>query len=130
MFRFSKQLLHAAYRRIDGLGRSQSYLIALGKKFYNNPKKYLLETGFYFQGGIVGAVLWSVLYASVTNIPLSFIWDGLCFGTLLGQFFGRIGCFNYGCCYGKPTTSRWGVTYSNGTFDDCCLDHMPVYRFH
>jgi prolipoprotein diacylglyceryltransferase len=89
------------------------HLIALGKKFFNNPKRYLSETGFYFQGGIVGAVLWSFLYAFVANIPLSFIWDGLCFGTLLGQFFGRIGCFNYGCCYGKTTTSRWGVAYMN-----------------
>lgn len=94
-------------------GARLMHLLALGKKFFNNPKKYLFETGFYFQGGIVGAVLWSILYASVVDIPLSFIWDGLCFGTLLGQFFGRIGCFNYGCCYGKTTSSRWGVVYTN-----------------
>ncbi len=94
-------------------GARLMHLIALGKKFFRNPKKYMSETGFYFQGGIIGAVLWSILYASVANIPLSFVWDGLCFGTLLGQFFGRIGCFNYGCCYGKTTTSRWGIAYTN-----------------
>jgi prolipoprotein diacylglyceryltransferase len=94
-------------------GARLMHLMALGKKFFNNPAKYLFETGFYFQGGIVGAILWSILYGSVADIPLSFIWDGLCFGTLLGQFFGRIGCFNYGCCYGKTTTSRWGIAYTN-----------------
>jgi len=29
----------------------------------------------------------------------------------LGLAFGRIGCFFYGCCYGKPTTSSIGILF-------------------
>jgi prolipoprotein diacylglyceryltransferase len=95
------------------MGARAMHLISLGKKVFQHPQKYLFETGFYFQGGIIGAILWSIVLASATQIPLSIVWDGLCLGTLLGQVFGRVGCFNYGCCYGKPTKAKWGVTYTN-----------------
>ncbi len=31
----------------------------------------------------------------------------------LGLFFGRIGCFLAGCCYGKETSLPWGITFTN-----------------
>ena len=31
----------------------------------------------------------------------------------LGQFFGRIGCFMAGCCYGAPADLPWAVTFTN-----------------
>jgi len=31
----------------------------------------------------------------------------------LGIFFGTIGCFLAGCCYGKETSLPWGVTFTN-----------------
>jgi len=34
---------------------------------------------------------------------------GLCLP--LGLAFGRVGCFLNGCCYGKPTTLPWGITF-------------------
>ena len=34
---------------------------------------------------------------------------GLCVPLALA--FGRVGCFLNGCCYGKPTTMPWGVTF-------------------
>ncbi len=89
------------------------HLISLGREFFKAPFTHLLQTGFYMQGGVVGAIIWSILYSSVTGIPLSLVWDGLAMGALLGQVVGRVGCFNYGCCYGKPTTSGWGTAYTN-----------------
>ena len=29
----------------------------------------------------------------------------------LGQFFGRLGCFSAGCCYGKSCDLSWAVTF-------------------
>ena len=34
-------------------------------------------------------------------------------GIALGQSIGRLGCFAAGCCYGKPTHSFLGVTFTN-----------------
>jgi phosphatidylglycerol---prolipoprotein diacylglyceryl transferase len=31
----------------------------------------------------------------------------------LGHAIGRLGCFAAGCCYGKPTSHWWGVTFTN-----------------
>jgi phosphatidylglycerol:prolipoprotein diacylglycerol transferase len=31
----------------------------------------------------------------------------------LGHAIGRLGCFSAGCCYGKPTSVFWGVTFTN-----------------
>jgi phosphatidylglycerol:prolipoprotein diacylglycerol transferase len=31
----------------------------------------------------------------------------------LGLFFGRIGCFLAGCCYGRETSLPWGVTFTD-----------------
>ncbi|WP_083387772.1 prolipoprotein diacylglyceryl transferase [Planococcus antarcticus] len=89
------------------------HLISLGKEFFKAPFRSLLQTGFYMQGGVVEAIVWSIIFSSVTGIPLSLVWDGLALGALLGQVVGRIGCFNYGCCYGKPSASPWGTAYTN-----------------
>ncbi|PTL39073.1 prolipoprotein diacylglyceryl transferase [Alkalicoccus saliphilus] len=95
------------------LGARAMHLISLGRKFWENPLKYLKETCFYLQGGIAGAFLWSIIFALITSIPTSIIWDGLALGTLAGQVFGRIGCFNYGCCFGKETHLPIGFDYQN-----------------
>ncbi|MBW2099219.1 MAG: prolipoprotein diacylglyceryl transferase, partial [Deltaproteobacteria bacterium] len=31
----------------------------------------------------------------------------------LGHFFGRLGCFSAGCCYGKLPDLPWAVTFTN-----------------
>jgi phosphatidylglycerol:prolipoprotein diacylglycerol transferase len=37
--------------------------------------------------------------------------DVIAIGIPLGHAFGRLGCFFYGCCYGKPTDSFIGVLF-------------------
>jgi phosphatidylglycerol:prolipoprotein diacylglycerol transferase len=31
--------------------------------------------------------------------------------------FGRVGCFLAGCCYGRPTSSGWGVVFTDPACD-------------
>ncbi len=31
----------------------------------------------------------------------------------IGIFFGRLGCFSAGCCYGRETHLPWAVTFTN-----------------
>ena len=39
--------------------------------------------------------------------------DVMAITTCLVHMFGRIGCFLAGCCYGKPTNSMLGVTFTD-----------------
>ena len=34
-------------------------------------------------------------------------------GIALGHVVGRFGCLFAGCCYGKPTTMPWGITFTD-----------------
>ncbi len=95
------------------LGAKSFHWIALGKKFLDNPLKYIKETGFYMQGGVIGAFVWLVIVALTRNISFSILADGLCWGGLIGQAVGRLGCFNYGCCFGKPVKHGIGIRYTN-----------------
>lgn len=94
-------------------GAKLYYFGALGKKFLLEPMKYIVQTGFYVQGGILGAFIWGIVASSRLDISFFLLADALCLGTFLGQFFGRLGCFNYGCCYGKKAHGACGLHYHN-----------------
>lgn len=69
--------------------------------------------GFVFFGGMivsVGALVW---YIKHKKLPLLKTADFMIVGLPLGHALGRVGCFLAGCCYGKPTTLPWGVTFTD-----------------
>jgi phosphatidylglycerol:prolipoprotein diacylglycerol transferase len=71
--------------------------------------------GLVYYGGLVGASLATALYVRKCNLPLWKFADALAPSIALGQFFGRIGCFLQGCCYGLPTSLACGVRFPQGT---------------
>jgi len=95
------------------LGARSFHWWALGAKFWRKPKKYLNETGFYLQGGLIGGMVAIAVLSQWSTVPLLVLADGLAWGVLLGQFIGRLGCYNYGCCFGKPTRLSLSVCYSH-----------------
>lgn len=95
------------------LGSRLLHIRALGEKFFQNPKKYLTETGFYVQGGIYGGIAASAAIAPMSDLPLIVLWDGMAWSAPLALVFGRLGCYNYGCCYGRETHSHFGVSFHN-----------------
>jgi phosphatidylglycerol:prolipoprotein diacylglycerol transferase len=49
----------------------------------------------------------------------------------LGHFFGRLGCFAAGCCYGKPTASAVGVAFGPKSLALSDLaDSLPPHATH
>ncbi len=54
--------------------------------------------------------------------------DALIPSLALGQFFGRLGCYAAGCCWGRPTDLSWAVQFPPTSmarkqhFDDGLLD--------
>ncbi len=58
--------------------------------------------GFAFYGGLVGAFAVGAWYTRKHKIPFLFLADVMIPSVAIGQFFGRLGCFCAGCCWGKP----------------------------
>ncbi len=72
-----------------------------------------LQAGGVFYGGLIAAVAVSAWYIRSNRLPLLRTCDAFAPGIALGHAIGRLGCFSAGCCYGKPTTLPWGVTFTN-----------------
>jgi len=99
-------------------------------KFYNG--------GLAYYGGLVFGTAGAVYVARKDGLPIWRTADVTFIGVALGLFFGRIGCFLGGCCYGVVTSHSWGLRFpawspaSEGQYRAGLLDHpghmsLPVH---
>jgi len=95
----------------DMIGVKALYYISLGGKFFRDPKRYLNETTMYNQGGLMGMTMIGIAVALAGNINLLVMFDAMVIAGSFALFLGRLGCYNYGCCFGKPTCSHVHVKY-------------------
>src|SRR5438045_62984 len=73
----------------------------------------LARSGGVFYGGLLLAVAVALWYIRRAGLPLWTTCDAFAPGIALGHVVGRFGCLFAGCCYGKPTTAPWGITFSD-----------------
>ncbi|HKP47218.1 MAG TPA: prolipoprotein diacylglyceryl transferase, partial [Pyrinomonadaceae bacterium] len=71
-----------------------------------------LRSGGVFYGGLIGAILTGYFLMRRYKLPWWKTADACAPGIAVGNFFGRLGCFSAGCCWGKPTTLPWGVKFT------------------
>src|SRR5437667_8556222 len=85
------------------------------RTFQADPKELLTlaRSGGVFYGGLILAVIVAVWYIRRAGLPLWTTCDAFAPGIALGHVVGRFGCFFAGCCYGKPTTVPWGITFTD-----------------
>ncbi|MBC8199538.1 MAG: prolipoprotein diacylglyceryl transferase [Desulfobacterales bacterium] len=69
--------------------------------------------GLVFYGGFIAALIVGLIYLKIKKMPLWRTMDIAAPSLALGQFFGRLGCFSAGCCYGKACDLPWAVTFTN-----------------
>src|SRR5919201_181785 len=83
--------------------------------FKANPRELLTlaRSGGVFYGGLILAVSVALFYIRRLGLPLWTTCDVFAPGIALGHVIGRFGCLFAGCCYGKPTTKPWGITFTN-----------------
>ncbi|KAK7061075.1 hypothetical protein VNI00_000810 [Paramarasmius palmivorus] len=75
------------------------------KQLVHAPFPTLFRPGFWLHGGIAGAAVSSFyLYHTGALTSLDGFGGALAVGLPLYEFFSRIGCHCYGCCYGRPST--------------------------
>ena len=72
-----------------------------------------LQAGGVFSGGLVAAFITAWWFLRKHHMPALATCDAFAPGLAMGHAIGRLGCFAAGCCYGKPTTHFWGVTFTN-----------------
>ncbi|MDD5563303.1 MAG: prolipoprotein diacylglyceryl transferase [Thermoanaerobaculaceae bacterium] len=73
----------------------------------------LMRAGGVFYGGLIGALVAAVVLLRRYKLPFFSVADVLAPSVALGHFFGRLGCFSAGCCYGRACASPLGVVFTN-----------------
>jgi phosphatidylglycerol:prolipoprotein diacylglycerol transferase len=83
--------------------------------YRQNPMQIfkIWEGGLVFYGGLLLAIGVSLWYMRWHRLPIWRVADLISPLISLGLFFGRIGCFFAGCCYGKETSLPWGVIFNH-----------------
>ncbi len=92
------------------------YIIHFFNHFFDNPSfglfiDYIMVTfgGSVFYGGLIGGMLVAYIYIKKNKLDLRSYSDVAVLMVPLFHFFGRIGCFLSGCCYGIECD--FGITY-------------------
>lgn len=83
--------------------------------FTDNPRELLslARSGGVFYGGLILAVSVALWYIRRIGLPLWTTCDVFAPGIALGHVVGRLGCLFAGCCYGKPTSVPWAITFTD-----------------
>ena len=97
------------------------YIIQFWDYFRTSPIDMvkIWEGGIVLYGGLIGGLLGFSIFIWIKRLPFLTLLDLFVPGMALAQGFGRIGCFFNGCCYGKPATVPWAISFPS-------LDH-PVH---
>jgi phosphatidylglycerol:prolipoprotein diacylglycerol transferase len=75
---------------------------------------FLSRAGMTWYGGLVGGALGGILAARVTRVGLLEVSNATASALLVGQFFGRVGCFLVGDDYGHRSDAPWAVAFPQG----------------
>jgi len=128
----------AVYVLIAGLVGAKLLLVIVEWKYYvANPGQItsILQSGGVFYGGLLGAIPVALWYARKQALPGWQTADILAPGVAIGQAIGRLGCFCAGCCYGRPASVPWAVTFTDpyafkqvGTPLDIALHPTQLYE--
>jgi phosphatidylglycerol:prolipoprotein diacylglycerol transferase len=68
------------------------------------------RSGFVFYGGIISGAVAAYCLAKKFKVDFMKLCDSIAPGLALGHALGRVGCFFYGCCYGRPD-DRCGILF-------------------
>jgi phosphatidylglycerol:prolipoprotein diacylglycerol transferase len=100
-------------------GREIHYLCDLATKSCHPPRDCLAALKFWngglaYYGGFLIAVPVGLWYARRKKLGVLRIADLTSPLIAFGLFFGRMGCFYNGCCYGSHTGVPWAVSFPRG----------------
>lgn len=79
------------------------YILVDWQRYVEHPFDILKiwEGGLVFYGGLIAAIITSIVYLRRHNLRFLKVADLFVPGVALGHSIGRLGCFAAGCCYGR-----------------------------
>jgi phosphatidylglycerol:prolipoprotein diacylglycerol transferase len=85
------------------------------RQYSRNPRALLdlVRSAGVFYGGLIAAVAVAFIYMWRHRMPLWTTTDAFAPGIALGHAVGRLGCLMAGCCFGRPTSVPWAITFHN-----------------
>lgn len=98
----------------SALGARLFHVVFEDPSFYlKHPEKIIAvwEGGFTFYGSFLASLLTVYLYSKYFSLNLGTVCDIAGTSTFLSLAIGRLGCFAAGCCWGKPCSLPWAVTF-------------------
>ncbi len=102
---------------IAGIVGAKVLLLASDFSYYSrNPGQIFslatLQAGGVFFGGLLAALATAVWYMRRWTLPALRTADVFAPALALGHAIGRLGCFLAGCCWGRPASVPWAVTFT------------------
>ena len=97
------------------IGAKLMLILVEWRHYTENPRDLIgvLRSGGVFYGGLIAATAVGIAYMRKHRLPAWKIADMGAPSIALGEAIGRWGCFAAGCCYGKPSTGPFGVTFTD-----------------
>jgi phosphatidylglycerol:prolipoprotein diacylglycerol transferase len=88
---------------------------------FENYSTDLLSIFYFWKGGTastgayIGGFIALILLTKFYKIPVKRFLDCIAIPVSAAIFFGRIGCFLNGCCYGKKSDLPWAMHFPDGS---------------
>lgn len=103
------------------------YVIYFPAEFKNNLLEIVKvwKGGLVFQGGALFGGIVLVYLLKKSHIPIVKALDSVALGVPLAHFFGRLGCFSAGCCYGAVCDLPWAVRFTHPK--TLAPPHLPLH---
>ncbi|MCX7990586.1 MAG: prolipoprotein diacylglyceryl transferase [Proteobacteria bacterium] len=97
------------------IGSRVFYVIYFPDEFLKDPMEFfrIWKGGLVFHGGLLFAIPFVIFSFKKERIPILTCLDIIVVFIPLAHFFGRLGCFFAGCCYGKVCELPWAVKFTN-----------------
>jgi phosphatidylglycerol:prolipoprotein diacylglycerol transferase len=99
------------------VGAKLLLLVTDFRQFTQSPRALidLARSAGVFYGGLIAAVVVALVYLRRHSMPLWTTTDVFAPGIALGHAVGRLGCLMAGCCFGRPTSVPWAITFHSPT---------------
>ncbi len=110
------------------LGSKVLYWLVEWKRVVADPA-FILRTfreGFVFYGALIGGLAGVGIYAARKKLPFFAFTDFTIPGLVLGQAFGRVGCYFAGCCYGMECETPISVVFPAGGAAPAGIPLLPT----